>query len=305
MSARIRTMLGDNIPPWTKDERDELRRFVETRAGGRPGEDDIDAWTEMSFRLGTQRDPMVVMRKYNVLVPSGEGMRRGETHPIILLEAIPRRIPSKKRKGSPQAKATSSQTKEQRLSCNCKKSKCLKLYCECFHALKYCSECNCYDCENRPENDEAREAVIAAIKERNPDAFDSKMKSDASGVKQHNNGCHCKRSACLKKYCECFSLAIPCSIKCRCLRCQNTPSLYQLKDTNASFTAAMFVSAAAASLEDTGEDYLKEAGGGVPGVGGGIGGMNGIVPAITTGKAPLTHNDKAPRSRPRNALQKK
>ena len=108
---------------------------------------------------------------------------------------------------------------EQRVTCNCKKSKCLKLYCECFHALKYCSGCNCYDCENRVGNDEIREAVIAAIKERNPDAFDSKMKSDASGVKRHSNGCHCKRSACLKKYCECFSLAIPCGDKCRCLKC--------------------------------------------------------------------------------------
>ena len=44
----------------------------------------------------------------------------------------------------------------------------------------------------------------------------------------------------------------------------------------------MFVSAAAASLEDTGEDYLKEAGNGVPGVGGGTGGMYGIKPAITS-----------------------
>lgn len=149
---------------------------------------------------------------------------------------------------------------EQRVTCNCKKSKCLKLYCECFHALKYCSGCNCYDCENRVGNDEIREAVIATIKERNPDAFDSKMKSDASGVKQHNNGCHCKRSACLKKYCECFSLAIPCGVKCRCLKCQNTPSLYQLKEGSASFTAAMFVSAAAASLEDTGEEYLNVSG---------------------------------------------
>jgi hypothetical protein len=152
---------------------------------------------------------------------------------------------------------------EPMLSCNCKKSRCLKLYCECFHALKYCQNCNCYDCENRAGNDEVREAVIATIKERNPDAFDSKVKSDESGTKGHMNGCHCKRSACLKKYCECFTMAVPCGIKCRCLKCQNTASLYQLKGgSTAAYTAQMLVTAAAASLNDTGEDYLKYDGNG-------------------------------------------
>lgn len=144
-----------------------------------------------------------------------------------------------------------------KISCNCKKSRCLKLYCECFHALKYCNNCNCYDCENRPGNDDVREAVIATIKERNPDAFDSKIKSDETGNKGHLSGCHCKRSACLKKYCECFAMAVPCGIKCRCLKCQNTPSLYQMKDDNAAYTAHMLVSAAAATLEDTGEEYFS------------------------------------------------
>lgn len=153
--------------------------------------------------------------------------------------------------------------------CNCKKSRCLMLYCECFHALKYCNNCNCYDCENRVGNDEVREAVIATIKERTPDAFDSKIKSDETGNKGHLNGCHCKRSACLKKYCECFTMAVPCGIKCRCLKCQNTVSLYQMKNDSAAFTAHMLVSAAAASLEDTGEEYLSsqksDAGGSVGG----------------------------------------
>jgi hypothetical protein len=34
--------------------------------------------------------------------------------------------------------------------CNCKSSKCLKLYCECFKAKGYCGEaCKCIDCGNR------------------------------------------------------------------------------------------------------------------------------------------------------------
>ena len=36
-----------------------------------------------------------------------------------------------------------------RKSCNCKKSNCLKLYCECFQQGAYCSEdCNCIGCHN-------------------------------------------------------------------------------------------------------------------------------------------------------------
>ena len=34
--------------------------------------------------------------------------------------------------------------------CNCKKSRCLKLYCECFSADIYCNGCNCTSCLNNP-----------------------------------------------------------------------------------------------------------------------------------------------------------
>ena len=36
-----------------------------------------------------------------------------------------------------------------KLKCNCKKSKCLKLYCECFSNQLFCSsECECCNCAN-------------------------------------------------------------------------------------------------------------------------------------------------------------
>ena len=38
--------------------------------------------------------------------------------------------------------------KQRRHPCNCKKSKCLKLYCECFAGEMYCHGCNCSDCHN-------------------------------------------------------------------------------------------------------------------------------------------------------------
>lgn len=64
------------------------------------------------------------------------------------------------------------ETKSNRKStCNCKKSRCLKLYCECFANQSYCKDCNCNCCSNTPANEEERQMVIKATKDRNPYAF--------------------------------------------------------------------------------------------------------------------------------------
>jgi hypothetical protein len=42
-------------------------------------------------------------------------------------------------------------------SCNCKRSKCLKLYCECFANNKYCgANCACNGCSNISEHEDER-----------------------------------------------------------------------------------------------------------------------------------------------------
>ena len=61
-------------------------------------------------------------------------------------------------------------------SCNCKKSKCLKLYCDCFSENNYCSpECNCSNCMNNSENDDERNKAISSTLDRNPTAFTKKI----------------------------------------------------------------------------------------------------------------------------------
>ncbi|WVZ62086.1 hypothetical protein U9M48_011873 [Paspalum notatum var. saurae] len=120
--------------------------------------------------------------------------------------------------------------------CSCKKSKCLKLYCECFAAGVYCSEpCSCQGCMNKPIHEETVLSTRKQIEFRNPLAFAPKVirMSDAGpetgedpnntpASARHKRGCNCKKSSCLKKYCECYQGGVGCSSNCRCESCKNT-----------------------------------------------------------------------------------
>ncbi|KAJ8765823.1 hypothetical protein K2173_015720 [Erythroxylum novogranatense] len=119
--------------------------------------------------------------------------------------------------------------------CNCKKSKCLKLYCECFAAGVYCIEpCSCQDCYNKPMHEDTVLATRKQIESRNPLAFAPKVIRSSESVPEagddssktpasarHKRGCNCKKSNCLKKYCECYQGGVGCSINCRCEGCKN------------------------------------------------------------------------------------
>ncbi|XP_060083666.1 protein lin-54 homolog isoform X2 [Ylistrum balloti] len=110
-----------------------------------------------------------------------------------------------------------------RKPCNCTKSQCLKLYCDCFANGEFCHNCNCNNCANNLEHEEERSKAIKSCLDRNPMAFHPKIGKgrEGNGDRRHNKGCNCKRSGCLKNYCECYEAKIMCSNHCKCVGCKN------------------------------------------------------------------------------------
>jgi hypothetical protein len=120
-------------------------------------------------------------------------------HPDILPGALAMR--------SPGGKENNRKLPGKRSPCNCKKSRCLKLYCDCFASEQFCQGCNCVDCQNTPETSSIRDKAIKDTRAKNNKAFQSRivvkdLQDGGAPQKIHQMGCKCKKTECLKKYCE-------------------------------------------------------------------------------------------------------
>ncbi len=40
----------------------------------------------------------------------------------------------------------------------------------------------------------------------------------------YKKGCNCKKTACRKKYCECYNAGLKCTYLCKCEGCKNNSS---------------------------------------------------------------------------------
>jgi hypothetical protein len=113
---------------------------------------------------------------------------------------------------SPTQIESSHRDEVQHMGCTCKKTRCLKLYCQCFGVKVYCGpNCRCLQCYNVELHEKFRKEAMRLILSRNPTAFDTKFKKaqggggvaeekDASGkALTHKLGCKCRKSACMKK----------------------------------------------------------------------------------------------------------
>jgi hypothetical protein len=95
---------------------------------------------------------------------------------------------------------------------------------QCFAAHVYCTPgaCRCNECNNLSAFEATRVGAIESALARNLNAFTNKVtKAEKRASMTTSTGCNCRKSLCLKKYCECFFTGMLCTSECKCVNCEN------------------------------------------------------------------------------------
>ena len=120
-----------------------------------------------------------------------------------------------------------------KIHCTCKKTKCIKKYCECFSSGVLCFNCKCENCENKSYlNDNTNNKNINKENKKEEEEINEKKninQNNINNIEINDNNfkkliiCTCSKSGCNKNYCECFKAKVKCNNKCRCIKCLNKP----------------------------------------------------------------------------------
>lgn len=140
----------------------------------------------------------------NVEILHTQQPSRGTKRKVKRLEFKEDELHFDKKKTKINRKRTDIKHENSKTICYCKRSRCIKLYCECYNRGKRCGkDCKCTNCKSS----ELSKQVLEHARLN----FEKKKESSV---------CNCKKG-CNSSHCECYKLGNFCGSRCKCISCGN------------------------------------------------------------------------------------